>query len=142
MEPRSLPADRRDSRSRAIADRQAGSGTRNRFLRRDATRPRRALRRDTNRTVCRARQFAFGLALQEQAWAMTHGQLAWYRAMEERGEMTPIVDRAALDRHLARWQQTNGHDGPIGYVLSLEGADSIVTLAHLERAYAQGLRAV
>jgi membrane dipeptidase len=27
-------------------------------------------------------------------------------------------------------------------VLSLEGADSIVTLAHLERAYAQGLRAV
>ena len=31
---------------------------------------------------------------------------------------------------------------PIGYVLSLEGADSIVTLAHLERAYAQGLRAV
>ena len=56
--------------------------------------------------------------------------------------MTPIVDRAALDRHLARWQQTDDHDGPIGYVLSLEGADSIVTLAHLERAYAQGLRAV
>ena len=27
-------------------------------------------------------------------------------------------------------------------MLSLEGADSIVTLAHLERAYAQGLRAV
>ena len=79
---------------------------------------------------------------QEQAWAMTQGQLAWYRAMEERGEMTPIVDRAALDRHLARWQQADGHDGPIGYVLSLEGADSIVTLAHLERAYAQGLRAV
>ena len=56
--------------------------------------------------------------------------------------MTPIVDRAALDRHLARWQQADGNDGPIGYVLSLEGADSIVTLAHLERAYAQGLRAV
>jgi membrane dipeptidase len=31
---------------------------------------------------------------------------------------------------------------PIGYVLSLEGADSIVTLQHLERAYAYGLRAV
>ncbi len=56
--------------------------------------------------------------------------------------MTPIVDRAALDRHLARWQQADGNDGPIGYVLSLEGADSIVTLAHLERAYTQGLRAV
>ena len=31
---------------------------------------------------------------------------------------------------------------PIGYILSLEGADSIVTLKHLERSYAQGLRAV
>src|SRR5919106_5328410 len=39
----------------------------------------------------------------EQAWAMTQGQLAWYRAMEERGILTPIVDRASLDRHLGRW---------------------------------------
>ena len=31
---------------------------------------------------------------------------------------------------------------PIGYILSLEGADSIVTLKHLERAIEQGLRAV
>src|SRR5262249_59675322 len=31
---------------------------------------------------------------------------------------------------------------PIGYILSLEGADSILTPAHLERSYAQGLRAV
>jgi membrane dipeptidase len=92
---------------------------------------------------------------QEQAWAMTQAQLAWYRAMEERGELTPIVDRAALDRHLAEMGTLNISErqspemlsvpisaAPIGYVLSLEGADSIVTLAHLERAYAQGLRAV
>jgi membrane dipeptidase len=78
---------------------------------------------------------------QEQAWAMTQAQLAWYRAMEERGELTPIVDRPALERHLARWQEPVS-DAPIGYVLSLEGADSIVTLGHLERAYAYGLRAV
>ncbi len=90
----------------------------------------------------------------EQAWAMTQGQLAWYRAMEERGELTPIGDRQALDRHVAGWTERplnsneelppkGGSHGPaIGYVLSLEGADSIVTLAHLERAYAQGLRAV
>jgi membrane dipeptidase len=31
---------------------------------------------------------------------------------------------------------------PIGYILTLEGADSIVTLKHLERSYAQGLRAL
>jgi membrane dipeptidase len=77
----------------------------------------------------------------DQAWAMTQAQLAWYRAMEERGELTPITDRAGLDRHLEQWE-TGAGDGPIGYVLSLEGADSIVTLRHLERAHEQGLRAV
>lgn len=78
----------------------------------------------------------------EQAWAQTQGQLAWYRAMEERGEMAQIANLAALEQHLARWQDGPSADAPIGYVLSLEGADSIVTIGHLERAYAQGLRAV
>jgi membrane dipeptidase len=77
---------------------------------------------------------------QDQAWAMTQAQLAWYRAMEERGELVQIADAATLKNHVAKWQ--NGGDGPIGYVLSLEGADSFVTLRHLERAYDQGLRAV
>ena len=40
---------------------------------------------------------------QEQAWATTQGQLAWYRAMEERGELVQIASREALDRHLAEW---------------------------------------
>jgi membrane dipeptidase len=78
---------------------------------------------------------------QEQAWATTQGQLAWYRAMEERGELVQIRDSAALDAHVKAWQ-TPAPDAPVGYVLSLEGADSIVTLAHLERMYAAGLRAV
>ena len=83
---------------------------------------------------------------QAQAWAQTQGQLAWYHAMEEAGEMAHVADAAALERHLELWRapETGGHDShaPIGYVLSLEGADSIVTLHHLERAYAQGLRAL
>jgi membrane dipeptidase len=62
--------------------------------------------------------------------------------MEERGELVQICDRASLDRHVAQWQNGAADHAPIGYVLSLEGADSIVTLKHLERAYAQGLRAV
>jgi len=36
----------------------------------------------------------------------------------------------------------HNHTKPIGYILSLEGADSIVTINHLERAYNYGLRAV
>ena len=80
---------------------------------------------------------------QEQAWATTQGQLAWYRAMEERGELAPIVSRRGLEEHLARWTAAPPDArGPIGYVLSLEGADSIVTLHHLERAFTAGLRAI
>jgi membrane dipeptidase len=79
---------------------------------------------------------------QEQAWAQTQGQLAWYRAMEERGELAPITTREALDAHVARWAGGTAGALPIGYVLSLEGGDSIVTPRHVERAYAQGLRAV
>ena len=112
----------------------------------------------------------FGWRSQEQAWAQTQGQLAWYRAMEEAGQMAQIKDAEGLERHLRLWAETppasssssssfsssssmetsSGNEDeddqkpklPIGYILNLEGADSIVTLKHLERSYEQGLRAV
>ena len=83
----------------------------------------------------------------EQAWAMTQGQLAWYRAMEEAGELTSIRTRDELDRHVALWAaEERGEDEagrrPIGYIMSLEGADSVLTFGHLERSVADGLRAI
>ncbi|MCM4150659.1 peptidase M19 [Arenibacter sp. N53] len=76
-----------------------------------------------------------------QAWAQTQGQLAWYRAMEEIGELVQIRNLSELEAHLDLWK--NGKDkNPIGYILSLEGADSIISLEHLERSYEQGLRAI
>ncbi|MBP1653029.1 MAG: peptidase renal dipeptidase [Bacteroidetes bacterium] len=79
----------------------------------------------------------------EQAWAQTQGQLAWYKAMEEAGELTPITDLAALEKHLAYWNDGQPTaNKAIGYILSLEGADSIVDIPYLERAYHNGLRAV
>jgi membrane dipeptidase len=75
-----------------------------------------------------------------QAWAMTQGQLAWYRALEEAGEIKMIANRADLETHIALCETSD--DLAIGCVLSLEGADSLTTPGHLERAYAQGLRAV
>jgi len=78
----------------------------------------------------------------EIAWAQTQGQLAWYRAMEEAGEMVQITTTAALDKHIALWQGNPPANAPIGYILSLEGADSIRTPKHLELAYSQGLRAL
>lgn len=80
---------------------------------------------------------------QEQAWAQTQGQLAWYRAMEDKGEMKQIRNLEELKSHLHLWlnEKETGHL-PIGYILSLEGADSIVNLSYLEKAYANGLRAL
>jgi len=104
-----------------------------------------------------------------QAWSQTQGQLAWYKAMEEAGEMVMIKDLPTLEKHLELWgggaptapspasigtpaasAQPPASMGtpaapdtrPIGYILSLEGADSLVTPDYLHRAHAYGLRAI
>ncbi len=74
----------------------------------------------------------------EQAWAHTQAQRAWYKEMERCGELKSITDLESLDQHLNTWSP----DKPIGYILSLEGADSLVTIDHLEIAWQYGLRAV
>jgi len=74
----------------------------------------------------------------EQAWAHTQAQRAWYAEMEKVGELKSITDLASLEPHLKDWSP----EKPIGYILSLEGADSLVTLKHLETAYQYGLRAI
>ncbi len=78
----------------------------------------------------------------EQAWAQTQAQLAWYKSMEELGELRQIHSLRTLEDHLHYWAKDQSPKKTIGYILSLEGADSIVTLKHLERAYNDGLRAV
>jgi len=79
----------------------------------------------------------------EQAWAQTQGQLAWYKVMEEEGQMRMIRTREELDAHLLGWNNEDPVETkPIGYVLSIEGADSFVRVDFLERAYNYGLRAV
>ncbi len=80
----------------------------------------------------------------EQAWAHTQGQLAWYRAMEAAGELVQITDLQGLEAHLARWNDPAiaQAEKPIGYILSLEGADSLVSLDHVETAWNYGLRAI
>lgn len=79
----------------------------------------------------------------EQAWAQTQGQLAWYKAMEDAGEMTQITDLESLEKHMQLWlHELPWSTKPIGYILSLEGADSIVKVNYLEKAFESGLRAL
>jgi membrane dipeptidase len=78
----------------------------------------------------------------EQAWAQTQGQLAWYQAMEEEGQLKSIKDLKSLEAHLQYWETDKSDEKTIGYIRSLEGADSIVSLNYLEKAYQSGLRAL
>jgi membrane dipeptidase len=79
----------------------------------------------------------------QQAWAQTQAQLAWYKEMEDAGELFQIIDRSSLEKHLLRWNDGKPNTKKaIGYILSLEGADSLVTVDYLERAYQYGLRAI
>ncbi len=109
----------------------------------------------STRAICVATQIArvehnayspvAGWASPAQAWAMTQGQRAWYGAMEEAGEIRLIRDRASLEAQIALWstpEVPGATPRPIGCILSLEGADSLITLDHLERAWNYGLRAI
>lgn len=80
----------------------------------------------------------------EQAYAYGQAQLSWYRVMERKGEMVQITNWLQLENHLAMWanEKISNDKKPIGYILSLEGADSIIDFSYLEDYYANGLRAI
>ena len=79
----------------------------------------------------------------QQAWAHTQGQLAWYKEMDACGELKQIKNLTDLHGHLDNWNdEQNFAKKPIGYILSLEGADSLVDVSYVERAFAYGLRAI
>ncbi|MBO0936946.1 membrane dipeptidase [Fibrella sp. HMF5335] len=80
----------------------------------------------------------------QQAWAMTQAQRAWYETMEADGQMRRIDSLVSLNEHVALWQNEaiDNNEKPVGYILSLEGADSLIDMSYVERAYAYGLRAI
>jgi len=80
----------------------------------------------------------------QQAWAMTQAQRALYKEMEALGEMVQITHLSQLEAHIALWNNDEIPDETksIGYILSLEGADSLVDISYLHIAYDYGLRAL
>lgn len=80
----------------------------------------------------------------EQAYAFAMAQLSWYRTMEQKGELVQICNLEALNRHIGLWLDGTIPDDekPIGYLLSLEGADSVIDMQTLETYHSMGLRAI
>lgn len=79
---------------------------------------------------------------QEIACAMAQGQLAYYRIMEERGELRRLDDWTAIEAHVRQWNTSQDGNVPLGYILSMEGADPILSPRHLEFWWQSGLRAL
>jgi membrane dipeptidase len=83
-----------------------------------------------------------GYASREIASAVAHGQLAYYRILERKGEVRLIADPAALEDHLGAWEAKGASGTPLGLVLSMEGADPILSPDDVPDWWAKGLRVV
>ena len=83
-----------------------------------------------------------------QAHAAAHGQLAYYLALEKTGHARLLRDARQLEEHVQEWtvwdeQHPGASDAdtpPLGFALSMEGADPILAPSELEDWWRRGLR--
>ena len=80
-------------------------------------------------------------ATQSLAYAAAHAQLAYYRLLEQQGHVRILRTRRDLDAHWQLAQHPTSHT-PLGIILSMEGADPIVTPDQAAEWSDAGLRAV
>ncbi len=79
----------------------------------------------------------------EAAYACAYGQMGYYRALEQEGYLRWIKDTATLDKHLTEWLSEASTDkAPLGFILSMEGADSVLHPEQVEEWYQFGLRII
>lgn len=90
---------------------------------------------------------ATGARTQEISYGKAQGQLAYYRLQERRGTIRVLEDTAGLRSHMAEWEawEKNGASGqtpPLGFVISMEGADPIERPEDVPGWWDDGLRIV
>ena len=79
---------------------------------------------------------------QEIASAMAQGQLAYYRILESQGLLRQLDSWPKIEAHFQQWSSSTNEKVPLGYVLSMEGADPILSPKHLQSWRDDGLRAL
>lgn len=83
-----------------------------------------------------------------QAYAITQGQLAYYRALADTGVVSLISSLADLEDHLELWQEWEMQSEPrtrqpkLGLVISMESADPIFELEQLPAWKDAGVRII
>lgn len=81
-----------------------------------------------------------------QAYAIAQGQLAYYRALAEAGEMRIITNLAELNAHIEEWGRwevaTQSTQPPLGLMISMESADPIFEPNQLRAWKEAGIRLI
>ena len=89
---------------------------------------------------------ASGMRTQELSYGVAQGQLAYYRILERQGIVRIISDLPALREHMAAWEAWERNPAqrqpPLGFVLSMEGADPITGPDEVAGWWDQGMRIV
>jgi membrane dipeptidase len=107
----------------------------------------------------------------EAAYAGAQGQLAYYKALEAQGYLRFIKDWTSLEAHLKEWQPellkdkfeevldsltererdiitkkygrpSQAPEAPLGFILSMEGADPVLSPEQVQEWYGVGLRII
>src|SRR5262249_14414595 len=81
-------------------------------------------------------------ASMEAAYAAAYGQLAYYRALEQEGLLRWIKDWPTLETHVRAWQQNENGNEPLGFILSMEGADPVLSPEQVDDWWQAGLRLI
>ncbi|MFN7706520.1 MAG: peptidase M19, partial [bacterium] len=84
---------------------------------------------------------SLGWTSPQTCYAMAHAHLAYYRAMERSGVMKLIRTKSELAAHI-RAYETDPIGTPLGYILTMEGADPLLTPDTVFEFYDPGLRAL
>jgi len=82
-------------------------------------------------------------ATMDAAYASGYAQMAYYRALERQGVLKWIKDGLALDAHIRAWQaDENSQTLPLGFILSMEGADPVLAPEQIPEWWEAGLRII
>jgi membrane dipeptidase len=87
-----------------------------------------------------------GYRTPEIAYAHAQGQLTYYRVLESQGMLRIITDWATLQAHVNEWEQVeqsgDTESPPLGVIISMEGADPIISPDAAQSWWDDGLRIV
>ena len=77
------------------------------------------------------------------AHGAARGQHAWYEAMCRQGQLRQICYQRELAGHVALWNRPGGPETePLGFILSMEGADPILFPEEIDLWWGLGLRII